>query len=373
MAKTTVSKQKEQTAIHAFDLLDAKTKLRVVPHGLVAVQGPDRFLRREVVHELSSQWMGEAADFPLSRLQGKEATWRDVHDQICTPSLFGPPLGAAVVEDADEFVKKWRSQLEVFAENCPARCVLVLDVESWPANTRLHRIVGEHGAQIRCCPPETANRGQIDRNRLTKWIEQRAKQQHGVNLPSKGAALLLDLAGLECGRLDQELAKLAVWGDGQGQVTLDDIQQAVGGWRAQTTWDMLEAACQGNAPEALTQLGRLLQAGEAEMAIFGSMSWTLRRFAAATRRVQEAERDGKKAKLTDMLLKAGFKNWPVGAVEKAANQLIQIGRVRGGKLYQRLLETDVALKGSHSQPDRARVALELLILELAQQFRLRTH
>lgn len=369
MAKATSDKQKEQTPIHAFDLLDAKTKTCVLPRGLVAVQGPDRFLRREVIRTLSNQWLGDAADFPLSRLQGKEATWRDVHDQVCTPSLFGPPLGAAVVEDADEFVKKWRSQLEAYAENCPARSVLVLDVDSWPANTRLHRIVGEHGASIRCCPPETANRGQIDRNRLAKWLEQRAKNQHGVELPSKGAALLLDLAGLECGRLDQELAKLAVWGDGRGQVTLEDVQQAVGGWRAQTTWDMLDAACQGNAPDALRQLDRLLQAGEAEMAIFGSMSWSLRRFAAATRRVQEAELGGKKVKLTDMLLKAGFKNWPVGALERASHQLMQIGRVRGGKLYQRLLETDVALKGTHSQQDRARAALELLIFELAQQVR----
>ena len=54
-------------------------------------------------------------------------------------------------------------------------------------------------------------------------------------------------------------------------------------------------------------------------------------------------------------------------IEKAEKQMIQIGRQRGGKLYQWLLEIDLALKGSHSTPDRARFKLEQLILRLAPQ------
>jgi len=367
MARSAAQSAQSPKHAHAFDFMDGQVK--IAAQGVVAVYGPDRFLRREIIRKLSDHWLGEEAEFPLTRLPGKEVIWRDVHDHLSTPSLFGPPVCAVVIDDADEFIKKSRASLESFGESRPTRSVLVLDVDSWPGNTRIFRIVQEHGFAIRCAPPETGTRGQVDHGRFVKWVEQWGRSHHRVELQKGAANLLVELAGLDCGRLDQELAKLAVWGDGSGQVSAKDVQNAVGGWRTQTTWDLIDAACQGDAKQALLLLDRLLQAGEVEIAIFGSMSWSLRRFAAVTRRVQEQERRGQKAKLGEVLAQAGFKNWPVGALDRSMEQLLQIGRKRGAKLYRRLLETDMALKGSHSQPGRARSALELLILELAQPFR----
>jgi DNA polymerase-3 subunit delta len=45
---------------------------------------------------------------------------------------------------------------------------------------------------------------------------------------------------------------------------------------------------------------------------------------------------------------------------------MQLGRKRAGQLYRWLLELDLALKGSHSQDDRARWALEQLVLRMAK-------
>jgi hypothetical protein len=44
-----------------------------------------------------------------------------------------------------------------------------------------------------------------------------------------------------------------------------------------------------------------------------------------------------------------------------------LGRQRAGQLYRWLLELDLALKGSHSQEDRARWALEELVLRMAKR------
>jgi DNA polymerase-3 subunit delta len=62
---------------------------------------------------------------------------------------------------------------------------------------------------------------------------------------------------------------------------------------------------------------------------------------------------------------AGFRGFPE-ELKKAERQLRQIGSARAGKLYQWLLETDLALKGSHSGKDRARFAIERLFLRLAK-------
>jgi DNA polymerase-3 subunit delta len=53
-------------------------------------------------------------------------------------------------------------------------------------------------------------------------------------------------------------------------------------------------------------------------------------------------------------------------MQNAERQLKQLGRDRAGKLYQWLLEADLAMKGTHSQPDRARFVLEQLILGLSK-------
>ena len=105
------------------------------------------------------------------------------------------------------------------------------------------------------------------------------------------------------------------------------VRDIVGGWRAKSIWELLDAAASGDAGEALLQLDRLLQSGSEPVALFGSFSWSLRRFATATRIYQRAERHGKRMSLGKALQQAGFRQWPEGALQLAERQLKQIGRV----------------------------------------------
>src|SRR5439155_26614711 len=142
-------------------------------------------------------------------------------------------------------------------------------------------------------------------------------------------------------------------------------QEIVGGWRSKSIWDLVDAAAGGETAEALGQLDRLLHAGEHPLAIVGSLSWSLRRYAAGTRIFQQAERAGRKISLRESLPKAGVRDWPIGGLAAAEKRLMQLGRKRAGQLYRWLLELDLSLKGSHSQDDRARWALEQLVLRMA--------
>ena len=55
--------------------------------------------------------------------------------------------------------------------------------------------------------------------------------------------------------------------------------------------------------------------------------------------------------LRNALVEAGVPQWPA-ALEKAERQIKQLGRHRAIALYRWLLETDLALKGTHSAPHR---------------------
>jgi hypothetical protein len=54
-------------------------------------------------------------------------------------------------------------------------------------------------------------------------------------------------------------------------------------------------------------------------------------------------------------------------LDKTAGQLRQIGWQRAKQIYRWLLDADLALKGSSSSGDRARLVLEQLIVRLSKQ------
>ncbi|NLF68542.1 MAG: DNA polymerase III subunit delta [Candidatus Anammoximicrobium sp.] len=354
--------------VHVFDYLDAEEKFE--PASVTVVFGDESFLKRLALRSLRQRVLGDETA-PADRFDGTSAQWRDIHDELATLALFGGGRRLVLIDDADDFVATFREKLELYTERSKSRNVLVLDVATWAGNTRLYKCVDQHGLQIECRAPQKATHSKnkvLDEERMIKWLGSWAATEHRVKLPAKAARLMLDLVGPEFGLLDQELAKLALFTKPGGELTQELVHDVVGGWRAKTVWELLDAACDGDAAEAFSQLERLLQSVDHPVAMFGQFSWSLRRFAAATRLFQRFEQQGKKPKLREVLQSAGFRDWPEkGGLEKAERRLVQMGRDRAGQLYRWLLEADLALKGSHSSPERSRFILEQLILRLAKQ------
>ena len=172
--------------------------------------------------------------------------------------------------------------------------------------------------------------------------------------------MLVELVGPELGLLDQELAKLALMAGNDKKITPEMVQKLVGGWRAKTTWEMLDLALDGNVTEALRQIDRLLAASEAPIGLLAQISASLRRLAAATRLILQAEAAGRRIGVGPALQQAGVKSF---VLQKAERQLRRLGRQRGSQLYRWLLEADLDLKGDSQMPPR--LILERLIVRLA--------
>jgi DNA polymerase-3 subunit delta len=351
--------------LHVFDFL---TQADTMPAAITVLFGDESFLKRLALKQVVARLYGDDDDPPYATFPG-DTQWRDVIDELATVSLFGggrPRL--AIVEEADSFVTKQRGQLETYVGKPKSTGVLVLVVSNWAANTKLYKAVNKTGLQVECrAPQKSAGKSKVvDEKQLCKWLIQRAKTEHDAKLESHAASMLLEVVGPEFGLLDQEMAKLALFAGAGGKITAEMIADVVGGWRAKTTWDLVDAAAEGDAGEALRQLERLLYSGEHPVALFGQIAWSLRRLAAATRIYQDAERSRRRMPLRDALIEAGIQHWNRRGLEKAEKQLIQLGRHRAGQLYRWLLEADLAIKGSHSTTDRARFVLERLILRMAK-------
>jgi DNA polymerase III subunit delta len=172
--------------------------------------------------------------------------------------------------------------------------------------------------------------------------------------------MLVELIGPELGLLDQELAKLALMAGDEKKITEESVRRSVGGWRTKTTWEMLDAAMDGNVREAMLQLDRLLASGEQPVGLLGQISASLRRFAAATRLVLQAESARRRINLRDALEQAGIRSF---VLQKAERQLRLLGRQRGAQLYRWLLQADLDLKGESAMPPR--LIIERLIVRLS--------
>lgn len=348
---------------HAFDFL--KDEHFPIP-AVCAIVGTERFLKRLSLARIRQQLSEDGSAIEL----GPTAQWRDVRDELATRSLFGDGPRVVVIEEADDFVKEHRPQLEALVANPITGC-LILDLSSFLKTTKLYSAVIESGLLIDCNPPQTL-RGKtkyVDETRLCQWIRDWGQSVHRVNVKRGADEELLALVGPTLGMLDQELAKLALFCTPNEPVTVDMVKKVVGGWRAQTTWDLIDAVLDGNAADALLQLDRLLQSGEPPQMILGGMLWSLRRFASAAHFVIEAEAVGRKLSLPKALERAGFRSWPQGAMERADKQIRQLGRDRAAALFDQLLQLDLAMKGSHSAPDLSRWALEQFILSLSKAAR----
>lgn len=177
--------------------------------------------------------------------------------------------------------------------------------------------------------------------------------------------MLVDLTDCEFGQMDMELQKLALYAD-KGKVTVDTVGKVVGGWRTQTMWDAIGAAVDGDSGKALGLLDQLLKSGEHPLALFGQLSWSLRRYATATEHVLRQVRNGSRPDMGSAISAAGFKPWG-GEADMAHDRLKQLGRDRAAKILDWIVEMDFSLKRSHSQADRGRFALERLFVRMSSE------
>src|SRR5262249_12366766 len=189
--------------------------------------GDEPLLKREALERIRAAVLPEEdADLSLTKFDGREVELREVLDELATVSMFGGGRRMVVVEEADEFVSAHRPELEGYCDKPRKASVLVLLLDSWPATTRLYKKLAQVGLQINCNLPRARFGNEADEDAVLQWLASRAERQHQVRFGDGAAELLLEIVGPQLGRLDQELAKLALLAT-QPQRTTDKGQRTI--------------------------------------------------------------------------------------------------------------------------------------------------
>ena len=203
---------------------------------------------------------------------------RDILDEVATIPMFGDAARIAIVRRADSFVSAHREILEsVASKNSGRGGFLVLEVRSFPSNTRLAKAVHQHGlAIITSTPP---------RFDLVKWLRQWARHAHSIDLPVATADTILERLGDELGQIDQALTTFAAALPQEGKRTLppEMVDSLDGMGNQRTVWEMVDAAAAGRTSEAISLLDKLIQSGESPIGLIAQAATVLRRYSTAAR------------------------------------------------------------------------------------------
>ena len=329
-------------SVSATEFLSSKEP--ITAHGVLVMFGPERFFRPEILHRIPGV-TGEDAESSITRFNGEQAEIRSVMTELRTVSMFGDQR-IVLIDDAEDFVTANRPVLEKYVASPAKGSLLILDVKSFPKNTKLFKLVEQHGVAVECAELTGAN--------LLKWLQRVAKDQYGKTLDRENAALIVQLAGDGLGMLLQEIAKLASLVGDVVEITREDVTKVVGGWRTETTWVMLDAVRDGNSGKALEALDKLMISGEAPQKVLGGVTYTFRKLAEATERARAG------TPLRDAIAGSGiFPN----AIAASEAYLRRIGFERASRILQLLIEADTEMKGG-SRVD-PKLLLERLFVRLA--------
>jgi DNA polymerase-3 subunit delta len=315
------------------------------PQPIYALTGDEAFLKRLVLDVLRRLLLGEEDNpFGWSVHAGDRATYSAVINELTTLPFLGSRR-VVVVDGADLFVQEHRARLEKYVAAPVRTGVLILDVQNWPANTRLAKALPD-AATVVCNAPQTA--------KVTTWCQSWSEQHHGKKLSATAAKMLVELVGSDMGLLNQELDKLAVYVGDAKQIETGDVDRLVGRSREEDVWKIFDLIGDGNIAGALAYLDRLATQGEEPLKLLGAISSKLRSFAQTYRLTQAG------LTLTQAMDEVKV---PPYFRRSTEHQMRRLTGRRLIRIYDWLLQINLGMRGGSELPKAAQ--LERLIIQLA--------
>jgi DNA polymerase-3 subunit delta len=221
-----------------------------------ALVGGDAFLQLQKMREILGQLPPDAQ---RADIDGERAELAEVLDELRSFAMFGGGK-VVVIRNADDFVSRFREQLEDYVAQPSDSATLILRLESLPSNQRIYKAIAKIGTIESCEPPKD----------LGRWVVQHAETAHDVTISPEAAKLLVDYVGNDLGRLDTELAKLALQCDA-GKIGAEDVSCGVAFQRERQMWDMTNELACGRTSEALHKWRQLVALDSS--AEFRAVTW----------------------------------------------------------------------------------------------------
>jgi DNA polymerase-3 subunit delta len=327
--------------------------------------GEDEFSRGEAVKNLKRR-MGDdpaMADLNTTVLDGRKITLGELR-HACDTIPFMADQRLVIVEELlsalsargsrktqDEPAGRQREVLEELVAYLPhlpptTRLVLV-EKRRIPQNHPVHQLAlaVECGYVKEFIPPQ--------KGALNRWIANRV-EQHGGQITSRAAVELATFVGNDLRLLDQEVAKLVAYTGDERPIGIDDVHLLVSYAQEANVFHMVDALGRRDGRTAMRLLHQLLN-DQPPLALLGMI---VRQFRILVQVKELSERGLGPREIADEAKLHKF------VVEKGLRQVRNFSMAQLETVYDKLVETDVAIKTGRLDPV---LALDLLVAGLSRQ------
>ncbi|MGN6506467.1 MAG: DNA polymerase III subunit delta [Tepidisphaeraceae bacterium] len=271
---------------------------------VIALVGDDAFLQIEAIRRIAAALGKDAQRIDFD---GDTASVADVLDEVRSFSMFAGSK-MVVVRHAEEFISRHRDSMEEYVAAPVDSATLVLRCKTLPGNQRISKLIAKHGQVESCEPPKDKD--------LPRWIIDRAKTTHKIGIDPGAAQLMADLVGGDLGRLDNELAKLALMVE--GKVTEADVGKSVTFQREQEMWHMTDELTAGRIDKALQRWRHLVTSDPSTE--FRAVTWLAIWLEKAVKALRL-----KKQKMNPFAIAKELRIWPANNVDSLLRTADNLG------------------------------------------------
>jgi DNA polymerase-3 subunit delta len=222
---------------------------------MAIIHGKESFLMSRYTSDYENALSDEFGEIDRIVFDGATVDLATVLDEVRTFDLMMMHK-LVIVDNADAFLvakdggkTSNRQAMERYAESPVESSSLLLRASSWRPG-KLDKLVAKKGLVYKL-----QNLSEYD---SVRWCVGRCGKEHGCELDSQAAQLLVQRIGLSLTRLDAELGKLAANVAPKTTVTKEDVIELVGMSREEQAWEIQSIVLSGNSGAAITKLGELL-------------------------------------------------------------------------------------------------------------------
>ncbi len=221
----------------------------------MVLAGKELFLRQQYTSMLRSALEEAHGEIDSFKFEGGSVEIAEVLDECRSFGLMSSHK-LVIVDDADALVSEHtRPMLTRYAEDPCDQATLLLRGATWrPGN--LDKAIEKVGVVVKC--------DQVEAPMALRWTQARASKAYGSSIGQREAAMLIERLGVDLGKIDAELGKLATAAgqtEGKGNpISADLIMEMVPLTREEDNpWVIQEPLLSGNPEYTLKQLRIVLE------------------------------------------------------------------------------------------------------------------
>jgi DNA polymerase-3 subunit delta len=316
--------------------------------GLILLYGQESFfVEKGMLAVRDAVVTPENRDFNLTQFYGKDFVANDVVEQARTFPVFAERR-LVMIKNIHESRAEQLEALLDYVEDPVPETVLLLTAEKIDARRKIFQLFKKNGVSIEF--------KKIYENQLPSFVRDLAKSSN-LSLTAGALKLFCKRVGTNLAEVQGEMEKLVGYLGERDLADEADVAAIVSDTRIESIFDLTDAMGRGDRSTALTLLDRLLAEGQAPLMILAMMTRHFRQMWKINELVSQ------KVPQSELPRRVGASPY---FLKGLMQQATRFDHRQYRQVFNRFLETDLALKSSGGEP---RMQLEQLLLEIADMSR----